>query len=190
MLDFCFFLFAYNCLTFLSASTFCFHFPLSFSFLGVCTRRGATLQSICTAYGPLSGSRYVNTVRVAKSPGASPSTVTAYLTPNLNYFYVSSIDGSVKTYVNGSIPDSVFPEPYFNTTSCTCENVLFGVSYTLTNELSGSVSAAYVQAILSNIQGDSTQEGCGPVNWNQKYQVTWNTVSLLLESIIPSTASH
>jgi tectonic-1/3 len=152
------------------------------------------LAAACTAGSILSGTKYVDNIKVGILRTSSPSLPTQYVSANISaVWYLDAATGALtfvssQSYttssgsVNGTATTTAtlgpftFPEPTWNLATCTCDNVLHSVSYLVTHEAGGQVSsipAPRIEAVVTSVTASSSAGVCGAAQVAQSYSVDW-----------------
>lgn len=159
-----------------------------------CRRTVTDLESACVTGGVLDGTPYVMNLKVGKVRTATPASTTLYIAMNFSAAYNLTLTGSLlftgyQTYSSiagvgnsssASLGSYELPRPTWDSTMCTCNNVLASVAYVMTNEAAGSLSsnpAPSVQAIVTQLKASDASNCTGPAYIDQSFSTKWQLVS-------------
>jgi hypothetical protein len=130
-----------------------------------CKRVVADLQAACTS-GVLSGVRYAESIAVGTLPSALAAlTQLSWVTSTINSVlhdvsFIGSTDlGNLQSDGSYLLP-FVLPRPFWNASTCTCQNVLKSVTYTMTHTTAGAISSTTsnvpkIDVVLTDLKGET-----------------------------------
>eukprot|EP00466_Bigelowiella_natans_P009951 jgi/Bigna1/90977/estExt_fgenesh1_pg.C_840073 len=106
---------------------------------GECVLYTSSLSTECSSV--FDASVYGNDIWVGKTPQSVPTTSSGYVLVSLSAVWIYDSTAGTYTY-NGR---SSVPTPTYDSSSCTCNNALRTVVYTLNHTTSGSTVSSYVR---------------------------------------------